>query len=86
MPYPEIIIEGDTARKYMSEMKPYRKKVGILAVRIDRPFSIIQHSEDAAINGEITAEAGSWLAQGINGVLYPIANDAFEAMYERDDL
>lgn len=77
-----LVIEGSVARHWIGRMRPYRKVAPIRAVQINRAFVVVQNADDAGIRGEVTAEAGSWLAQGTNGVLYPITDESMAAMYE----
>ena len=55
----------------------FRKKTPIHAVRMDTPFRV------KTLEGMVEGKAGDWLAKGVNGELYPIANDVFEKTYER---
>lgn len=77
-----IIMEGETLRRWVAQMKPYRKRVPILAVQIPEPFVVVQDAHDAQIRGRLVAKAGSWLAKSREGVYYPIAEEVFAETYE----
>jgi hypothetical protein len=54
----------------------FRKTQTTKAVRIDGPFAVVTRE------GELTCPDG-WLALDNNGDPYPIADDVFQAIYER---
>lgn len=53
-----------------------KKKTTIMAVQMTTDFEVI------TIEGKVQGKAGDWLAKGIAGELYPIAQDIFEKSYE----
>lgn len=56
--------------------KQYRKKTFIFAVRMDHPFEV------QTLEGTMQGHAGDYLAKGLKGELYPIADEIFTKSYE----
>ena len=54
----------------------FRKKVTIKAVQIMSEFSVI------TLEGKVKGKPGDWLAQGVQGELYIIADNIFQQTYE----
>jgi len=54
----------------------YRKTATIRAVRVRTAFSV------KTLEGIMSGQAGDWLAEGIGGERWIIANDIFERTYE----
>ncbi len=61
--------------KELPKLREYRKTATILAVQIDKPFTV------NTLEGTFTGKTGDWLAEGIDGERYIIDNDIFNKTY-----
>ena len=61
------------------EFREYRKTTTTKAVQIPIPFHV------KTLEGTMVGEPGDWLAEGVDGERYPIANSIFLKTYEEVD-
>lgn len=60
-------------------LREFKKKTTIKAVQIKEPFKV------ETLEGTMSARANDWLAIGVKGELYPIADEVMQASYEPAD-
>lgn len=76
-------VDATKARPYgvlEGTYKRYRKRVPVFAKQIDQPFEV------DSLEGTIRGNAGDWLAIGIKGELWIIADHIFKITYEEDSM
>lgn len=66
----------DGGNRIVDGFQEYRKTSTIYAVRVDEPYEV------ETLEGKHDGKAGSYLAVGVAGELYPIDAAVFEESYE----
>ena len=56
--------------------KARKKPIAIQVIQIQEPFEV------ETMEGLMKGQAGDWLVVGVNGEMYPIANDIFKKTYD----
>ena len=62
-----------------SGAREFRKKTTIHAIQMNDNFAVV------TLEGRVEGKVGDWLAKGVKGELYPIAEDVFEKTYQTLD-
>lgn len=60
----------------LSFKKAKKKPIAIQVVQINEPFEV------ETLEGLMKGKAGDWLVVGVNGEMYPIADDIFKKTYD----
>jgi hypothetical protein len=56
--------------------KAKKKPIAIRCTQINEPFEV------ETLEGLMKGQPGDWLVVGVNGEMYPIANDIFKKTYD----
>lgn len=73
------MLKFNTFDELPGEPEEYKKRTTIQAVQIDQPFQVV------TLEGEVEGKGGDWLAKGVGGELYPIADQIFLDSYSPVD-
>ncbi|MDB5226808.1 MAG: hypothetical protein JWN78_1001 [Bacteroidota bacterium] len=56
--------------------KAVKKPIPVRCIQINEPFEV------ETLEGKVKGNAGDWLIVGINGEMYPVANEIFYKTYD----